>query len=198
MKYVKMKRKRKKKSRPSSHIRNNILNHSQVPLNNLLANQRPRPKRSSTAVGLLFLAALLESLDGLDFGGYRNVPVRNQSSFHPPSKEFLFIWNSPSLQSNPSSPSAASLQHMGVFASNWSAQTATAFSARACRGMVVGDADERAKRVVVARRVRRWEACILDGVFVLFSWVGEIGWVSSMMMMMEGIVWLYEKSVVEF
>jgi hypothetical protein len=64
--------------------------------------------------------------------------------------------------------------------------------------MVVGDADERAKRVVVARRVRRWEACILDGVFVLFSWVGEIGWVSSMMMMMEGFVWLYEKSVVEF
>jgi hypothetical protein len=63
---------------------------------------------------------------------------------------------------------------MGVFASNWSAQTATAFSARACRGMVVGDADERAKRVVVARRVRRWEACILDVVFVLFSWVGEI------------------------
>jgi hypothetical protein len=83
---------------------------------------------------------------------------------------------------------------MGVFASNWSAQTATAFSARACRGMVVGDADERAKRVVVARRVRRWEACILDGVFVLFSWVGEIGWVlSMMMMMMEGMVWLYEK-----
>jgi hypothetical protein len=41
------------------------------PLNDLLTDQRA-PKRSSTAVGLLFLvllAALLESLDSLDLGG---------------------------------------------------------------------------------------------------------------------------------
>jgi hypothetical protein len=80
--------------------------------------------------------------------------------------------NSPSVQSNPSSPSASSLQHIGVLARMLSQTATAAFSARACR--VVGDAAERAKRVD-ARRVRRWVVCILDVVFAFFRF---LFWVS--------------------
>ena len=41
-----------------------------IPSNNLLTNQRPRPKRSSTAVSLPLLAPLLETLDVLDLGSF--------------------------------------------------------------------------------------------------------------------------------
>jgi hypothetical protein len=41
-----------------------------IPSNNLLTNQRPRPKRSGTAVSLPLLATLLERLDVLDLGSF--------------------------------------------------------------------------------------------------------------------------------
>jgi hypothetical protein len=53
------------------------------PSNNLLTNQRPRPKRSSTAVSLPLLATLLERLDILDFGSYNIIKKKSAIPYLP-------------------------------------------------------------------------------------------------------------------